>query len=179
MHFAERGINLTACHQTAWAKKRLQQLSQLAIALLLAGLFAAFALQQAAQLNRENLEQQSLRNQQQNQQAQLAQKIAQFKQQPQSNGEVLFRPEQIHAFLTLLENIPIKNGGLEIAQLYQENTEQIKLIGKYQNQTEVQQLQEYIAQQNKTAKLEYLHTNENSVEFSLLISEKSPEENND
>lgn len=179
MKIAERGINLTASRQTAWAKKRLQQLTQLAISLSLALLIAYFAQQQAIQLNAINQEQQSLHNQQQNQQAQLAQKIAQFKQQPQSNREVLFRPEQIHTFLNLLENIPIKNGGLEIAQIYSEKTEQIKLIGKYQNQTEVQQLQEYLSQQNKKATLEYLHTQENNVEFSLLISEHSHEENND
>lgn len=177
--FAERGINLTASPQVEWVNQRLRELGKITLALLFGLGLAYFAWQQQTTQQAENQHQQSELQEKKAAHAQLTQKIEQFKQQPNGNGEALLEPAQIEAFLTLITHIPVKNGGLEIAQLSASPQLEMKLVGKYQNQAEVQQLQDYLIQQQKSVQLEYLHTHENNVEFSLIISEKRDEISSD
>ena len=150
----EKGLNLTDFHKKQWTRQRLQQLITMTTVLLISLLGSLFFYQQY----------------------QLA--LSEY-QQRHIQTEMITTPlsqQYIEHALSLIWQIPSQNGGLENVQIYIEEGEKMKLIGKYQSQAELNTLQDYLHAQGKQFTLDYLHANESNVEFSLTISEHIKEE---
>lgn len=171
----EKGLNLTDFHQKQWARQRLQQLIKMTTVLLISLLGSLFFYQQY-QLALSEYQQRHIQlNEQKQQLAKVNQLIENLKNQTEMITTPLSQQYIEHA-LSLIWQIPSQNGGLENVQIYIEEGEKMKLIGKYQSQAELNTLQDYLHAKGKQFTLDYLHANESNVEFSLTVSEDIKEE---
>ncbi|HEB5639031.1 TPA: hypothetical protein RZD90_002298, partial [Mannheimia haemolytica] len=80
-------------------------------------------------------------------------------------------PKKIAQLLAIIDNLPLKNGGIETIQIYLETDLYLKIIGNLDNQSDFQSLESYLYQQDlfetKTEQINVNHKNEIQFIFTL------------
>ncbi|WP_303818424.1 hypothetical protein [Actinobacillus minor] len=170
----EKGINLTAFHQEKWGKTH----ANAVIKLLLTGFFSMLVFSMTF-IHQQNTTAKQLLLVDQIQQkkrmlSQLEQKIEQSKYTHTLDLSTLLDAQLITKFNYLIQQVPIKSGGISDIRFYNENGTKIKIIGKYEKQQELSTLEDFLEEKGFSIKVENLQTNEKSkTEFSLIITQKN------
>lgn len=170
----EKGINLTAFHQEKWGEIHTKVVIKLLLTVFLS-LFI-FSVTLIYQQN-TTVKQQLLVDQIQQKKQMLSlleQKIEQSKQTHTLDLNTLLDTKIVTKFNYLIQQVPIKAGGISDIRFYYDNGTKIKMIGKYEKQQEFSTLEKFLEEKGFSIKVENLQTNEKSkTEFSLIITQKN------
>lgn len=165
-----QGIDLSHNKQRDWVTTHWQTLKNLfLITLILIGiglslLFYHLQKQQeiqplVSQLNLQQTEYTALEN-----------KISHLQNHHKPNSPVA-KQQQITQLLNIIEQLPLKNGGLNALQIYFEHSLYLRLSGKLNTQQDFQQLEAYLSKQKpielKTDQINVNHKNEIHFIFTL------------
>lgn len=170
----EKGINLTAFHQEKWGETHANAVIKLLITVFFSMLVFSmtFIYQQNATAKQLLLVDQI--QQKKRMLSQLEQKIEQSKYTHTLDLSTLLDAQLVTKFNYLIQQVPIKSGGISDIRFYDENGTKIKIIGKYEKQQELSTLEDFLEEKGFSIKVENLQTNEKSkTEFSLIITQKN------
>ncbi|HHW7568221.1 TPA: hypothetical protein ACU21S_001545 [Mannheimia haemolytica] len=83
-------------------------------------------------------------------------------------------PKKIAQLLAIIDNLPLKNGGIETIQIYLETDLYLKIIGNLDNQSDFQSLESYLYQQDLfETKIEQINVNhKNEIQFIFTLKHK-------
>lgn len=162
-------INLNGENQQQWVKEIIKNIIIYAINISLALTFTAFILYQSLD-NKSNLLSAQNRN------SELSEKLANLEnsilalKNNQTTDSITLDRESLFHFIEIINHIPLTSGGIEIINIYYDDREKLKLVGKLKKSNDFSQLEEYLRDKNFHIDTEYFQTIENNLyEFSLII----------
>lgn len=84
------------------------------------------------------------------------------------------KSEEIEKQLNLIHQLPLKNGGINLVQIYLENVLYLKLSGKLSSQEDFQKLEKYLNNQNQfEIKTDLINlNNKNEIEFIFTLKQR-------
>ncbi|ANF62194.1 hypothetical protein [[Haemophilus] ducreyi] len=165
------GVNLTGQKVIEWRRTTLKNISLILIMLLLNLFIAILFSIRTLQIDKQNRPIITQNQQAENEINKLMQKINLLKYNGNHLKQSYLKTKEIQYFIQLINNLPLRQGGIEWVHLENKNKPILKMTGKLAQQQAFGALENYLAGQvNLILTIDDFHINENKqVEFSLNV----------